>query len=116
MWPAETEAMVSHKIVRRSCLGARPRYNLVVDEDVKKPTNQPTSIDSFPAVESMQMVQKHQVFLQPPKEITTTNAKKKKIIAWIPSNVSIIGNKRADRLAKAWPHLHVFAGRTSNLK
>ena len=22
------------------CLGARPRYNLVVDEDVKKPTNQ----------------------------------------------------------------------------
>ena len=25
------------------CLGARPRYNLVVDEDVKKPTNQPTN-------------------------------------------------------------------------
>ena len=24
------------------CLGARPRYNLVVDEDVKKRTNQPT--------------------------------------------------------------------------
>ena len=24
------------------CLGARPRYSLVVDEDVKKPTNQPT--------------------------------------------------------------------------
>ena len=24
------------------CLGARPRYNLVVGEDVKKPTNQPT--------------------------------------------------------------------------
>ena len=23
------------------CLGARPRYNLVVEEDVKKPTNQP---------------------------------------------------------------------------
>ena len=25
------------------CFGARPRYNLVVDEDVKKPTNQPTN-------------------------------------------------------------------------
>ena len=24
------------------CLGARPRYSLVVDEDVKEPTNQPT--------------------------------------------------------------------------
>ena len=23
------------------CLGARPRYSLVVEEDVKKPTNQP---------------------------------------------------------------------------
>ena len=30
--------MAARKIVRRSCLGARPRYNLVVDEDVKKPT------------------------------------------------------------------------------
>ena len=29
--------MAARKIVRRSCLGARPRYNLVVDEDVKKP-------------------------------------------------------------------------------
>ena len=27
------------------CPGARPRYSLVVDEDVKKPTNQPTKID-----------------------------------------------------------------------
>ena len=26
------------------CLGARPRYSLVVDEDVKKPINQPTKI------------------------------------------------------------------------
>ena len=26
------------------CLGARPRYSLVVDEDVKKPTNQPTPL------------------------------------------------------------------------
>ena len=25
---------------RRSCLGARPRYNLVVNEDVKKPNKQ----------------------------------------------------------------------------
>ena len=33
------------KIIRRSCLGARPRYNLVVDEDVKKPNKQnPTSL------------------------------------------------------------------------
>ena len=35
--------VAARKIVRRSCLGARPRYNLVVDEDVKKPTNQPTN-------------------------------------------------------------------------
>ena len=38
--------MAARKIVRRSCLGARPRYNLVVDEDVKKPnkqTNKPNS-------------------------------------------------------------------------
>ena len=31
------------------CLGARPRYNLVVDEDFKKPTqptNQPKNVDS----------------------------------------------------------------------
>ena len=28
------------------CLGARPRYSLVVDEDVKKPTNQPTKSSS----------------------------------------------------------------------
>ena len=27
------------------CLGARPRYSLVVDEDVKKPTNQPTNFE-----------------------------------------------------------------------
>ena len=32
--------MAARKIVRRSCLGARPRYNLVVDEDVKKPNKQ----------------------------------------------------------------------------
>ena len=32
--------MVARKIVRRSCLGARPRYNLVVDEDIKKPNKQ----------------------------------------------------------------------------
>ena len=31
------------------CLGARPRYNLVVDEDVKKPTNQ-TKQKQFPTV------------------------------------------------------------------
>ena len=50
MWPAETEVMVSQlclmcgstKNCQTLCLGARPRYNLVVDEDVKKPTNQPT--------------------------------------------------------------------------
>ena len=32
--------MAARKIVRRSCLGARPRYNLVVDEDVKKSNKQ----------------------------------------------------------------------------
>ena len=49
--PAETEVMVSQLCLmcgstlncQTLCLGARPRYNLVVDEDVKKPTNQPTS-------------------------------------------------------------------------
>ena len=48
MWPAETEVMVSQLCLKCGstlncqmlCLGARPRYNLVVDEDVKKPTNQ----------------------------------------------------------------------------
>ena len=47
---AETEVMVSQLCLMRGstlncqtlCLGARPRYSLVVDEDVKKPTNQPT--------------------------------------------------------------------------
>ena len=33
--------MAARKIVRRSCLGARPRYNLVVDEDVKKQNHRP---------------------------------------------------------------------------
>ena len=32
--------VAARKIVRRSCLGACPRYNLVVDEDVKKPNKQ----------------------------------------------------------------------------
>ena len=35
MWPAETEVRVS-----QLCLGTRLRYNLVVDEDVKKPNKQ----------------------------------------------------------------------------
>ena len=47
MWPAETEVMVSPPCLvcgstyncQTLCLGVRPRYNLVVDEDVKKPTN-----------------------------------------------------------------------------
>ena len=41
--PSSVSCVAARKIVRRSCLGARPRYNLVVDEDVKKPTNQPTN-------------------------------------------------------------------------
>ena len=37
MWPAEAEVMVSQLcFVCGSSLGTRPRYNLVVDEDVKK--------------------------------------------------------------------------------
>ena len=36
----ERENFTYRKIVGRSCLGARQQYNLVVDEDVKKPTNQ----------------------------------------------------------------------------
>ena len=51
MWPAETEVMVSQLCLmcgstlncQTLCLEARPRYSLVVDEDVKKPTNQPTN-------------------------------------------------------------------------
>ena len=39
--PSSVSCVAARKIVRRSCLGARPRYNLVVDEDVKKPNNQP---------------------------------------------------------------------------
>ena len=46
--PAETEVMVSQLCLmcgstlncQTLCLGARPRYNLVVEVDVKKPTNQ----------------------------------------------------------------------------
>ena len=44
MWPAETEVMVSQLCLmfgstqnfQTLCLGARPRYGLVVDEDQKK--------------------------------------------------------------------------------
>ena len=32
------------------CLGARPRYSLVVDEDVKKPSNQPSNQPSSTSV------------------------------------------------------------------
>ena len=38
--PSSVSCVAARKIVRRSCLRARPRYNLVVDEDVKKPTKQ----------------------------------------------------------------------------
>ena len=38
--PSSVSCVAARKIVRRSCLGARPRYNLVVDEDVKKPNKQ----------------------------------------------------------------------------
>ena len=48
MWTAETAVMVSQLCLmcgstqncQTLCLGARPRYGLVIDEDVKKPTNQ----------------------------------------------------------------------------
>ena len=48
MWPAETEVMVSQLCLicgstsncQALCFGARPRYSLVVDEDVKKPNKQ----------------------------------------------------------------------------
>ena len=38
--PSSVSCVAARKIVRRSCLGARLRYNLVVDEDVKKPNKQ----------------------------------------------------------------------------
>ena len=38
--PSSVSCVAARKIVRRSCLGARPRYNLVVDGDVKKPNKQ----------------------------------------------------------------------------
>ena len=52
-WPAETEVMVSQLCLmcgstsncQTLCLGARPQYNLVVDEDVKEPTSQ-TNLNS----------------------------------------------------------------------
>ena len=50
MWPAETKVMVclmcgSTWNWQTLCLGAGPRYNLVVDEDVKKP-NKPNQAAS----------------------------------------------------------------------
>ena len=52
MWPAETEVMVSQLCLmcgstlncQTLCLGARPRYNLALDENEKKPTNQQTKL------------------------------------------------------------------------
>ena len=38
--PSSVWCVAARKIVRRSVLGAGPRYSLVVDEDVKKPTKQ----------------------------------------------------------------------------
>ena len=54
-WPAETEVLVSQLCLmcgstlncQTLSLGARPRYSLVVDEDVKKPTNQPTNLSKL---------------------------------------------------------------------
>ena len=43
--PSSVSCVAARKIVRRSCLGARPRYNLVVDEDVKKPNKQTNKRD-----------------------------------------------------------------------
>ena len=40
MVPSSVSSEAELKIVRRSCLGARPQYNLVVDEDVKKQNKQ----------------------------------------------------------------------------
>ena len=46
LWPAETEVMSPHSVLCVALiivsLGNRPRYSLVVDEDIKKP-NQQTS-------------------------------------------------------------------------
>ena len=36
--------MAARKNCQTLCLGARPRYNLVVDEDVKKPTKQTNKV------------------------------------------------------------------------
>ena len=54
MWPTEMEVMVSQLCLmcgstlncQTLCLGARQRYNLVVDEDVENPTNQPNKAHS----------------------------------------------------------------------
>ena len=45
---SSVSCVAARKIVRRSCLGARPRYNLVVDEDVKKPTKQTNKKEPLP--------------------------------------------------------------------
>ena len=46
--PSSVSCVAARKIVRRSCLGARPRYNLVVDEDVKKPNKQTNKASNRP--------------------------------------------------------------------
>ena len=38
--PSSVSCMATHKIVMMLCLGARSRYNLVVDKDIKKPNKQ----------------------------------------------------------------------------
>ena len=45
--PSSFSCVAARKIVRRSCLGARPRYNLVVDEDVKQPNKQTNKANSY---------------------------------------------------------------------
>ena len=39
--PSSISCVAARKNCQKLCLEARPRYSLVVDEDVKKPTNQP---------------------------------------------------------------------------
>ena len=42
LWsPSSISCVAGRKIVRRSVLGPRPRYNPVIAKDVKKPANQP---------------------------------------------------------------------------
>ena len=67
--PSSVSCVAARKIVRRSCLGARPRYNLVVDEDVKKPNKQTNKLSFWMSL-SLSMSLSHPLALARCRRIT----------------------------------------------